>query len=194
MLFILNVHYNLQVMGTLVGSLSKMLHECTESRTRAIQRVNEMRAFMTGDPKFVDFKAVEFKVQLSAQLKANPNETIVYDKVTSNIGSAYSEQTGVFTCPVAGLYHFEVKANYREPNKGATFSKFSMDRRRKLHLYTNTETRYVGAARGGDVRVFRWLFKGDTVWVKTGVFGSHLRRKGNIFSGDRLPLMADTCE
>ena len=34
------------------------------------------------------------------------NATIVFDTVSTNVGSGYNNSTGVFTAPVTGLYHF----------------------------------------------------------------------------------------
>ena len=34
------------------------------------------------------------------------NETLVFGDVTSSIGGGYSSKTGVYTCPVDGIYSF----------------------------------------------------------------------------------------
>ncbi|XP_020785149.2 complement C1q-like protein 3 [Boleophthalmus pectinirostris] len=40
----------------------------------------------------------------------NAETTIVYKHVASNIGNYYSTETGMFTAPVRGVYHFEIFA------------------------------------------------------------------------------------
>lgn len=37
-------------------------------------------------------------------------ETVTFDKVFSNLASAYSEHTGIFKCPQSGMYVFHLHA------------------------------------------------------------------------------------
>lgn len=37
-------------------------------------------------------------------------ETVLFDKVFSNLASAYSEHTGIFKCPQSGMYVFHLHA------------------------------------------------------------------------------------
>ncbi|XP_077976873.1 caprin-2-like [Glandiceps talaboti] len=57
----------------------------------------------------------QHKVAFTAALSAHQwtgyhDAVIVYDSEISNIGSAYSTNTGKFTCPYAGIYYFSISA------------------------------------------------------------------------------------
>ncbi|XP_045179177.2 C1q-related factor-like [Mercenaria mercenaria] len=53
---------------------------------------------------------VAFSVGLSNTQNVYNKDTILYDKVFVNEHNGYSTYTGVFTCPVAGLYVFHFHA------------------------------------------------------------------------------------
>ncbi|KAJ8306996.1 hypothetical protein KUTeg_015080 [Tegillarca granosa] len=51
--------------------------------------------------------SVAFTAQLSHDIgHLGSNEAIIFDKVVTNHGNGYESQTGHFTAPVAGIYHF----------------------------------------------------------------------------------------
>lgn len=51
---------------------------------------------------------VAFSAGLTHDLTLLHAETVVYDKIYTNIGSSYNATSGVFTCVVPGLYVFQV--------------------------------------------------------------------------------------
>ncbi|GAA6226185.1 complement C1q-like protein 2 [Lates japonicus] len=60
----------------------------------------------------VEVKQVAFTVSLSAEgeITVGPFDTLstlIFKHVVTNIGNAYNQNTGVFTAPVRGAYHFE---------------------------------------------------------------------------------------
>lgn len=51
---------------------------------------------------------VAFSAGLSHDLTILHAEKVVYDKIFTNIGSAYDSTTGNFNCPTSGIYVFQV--------------------------------------------------------------------------------------
>ncbi|XP_060557879.1 complement C1q-like protein 4 [Ruditapes philippinarum] len=49
---------------------------------------------------------VAFSAGRTTNLNLNKDDVVIYDKVWSNAGNGYDNTTGVFTCPVAGVYSF----------------------------------------------------------------------------------------
>ncbi|XP_045178996.2 complement C1q-like protein 4 [Mercenaria mercenaria] len=87
-------------------------------------------------------------------------ETIIYDKVYTNVGGGYDATTGVFTCPTAGLYTFQFHTLAHQ------------DKSSWLELYKNQE--YIASIYGHTVNDFAsggnsvvlQLTVGDTVYIK----------------------------
>ena len=42
---------------------------------------------------------------------SGPDDAFVFNKVLTNVGQAYDESTGAFTCPISGIYVFTVVAS-----------------------------------------------------------------------------------
>ena len=68
------------------------------------------------DPDFELLCFVDPTVAFSAYVDQNTppsgaNNKFVFNKVLTNEGEAYDESTGVFTCPISGIYVFTVVAS-----------------------------------------------------------------------------------
>jgi len=65
-------------------------------------------------------RPVAFLATLSSDLQhAGANQPIVFDRVVTNVGSAYNPHVGVFTAPVSGIYVFSVSLlNYQGHTTG----------------------------------------------------------------------------
>lgn len=103
---------------------------------------------------------VAFSAGLTHDLTILHAETVVYDKVFTNIGGAYSSTTGMFVCPISGLYVFQFhtlahqdKSSWLELYHNAYYI---------CSIYGHTANDY---ASGGNSVVLK-LSKGDQVYVK----------------------------
>ncbi|KAK5931593.1 hypothetical protein CesoFtcFv8_000125 [Champsocephalus esox] len=95
----------------------------------------------------------------------NTDTTLIYRKVITNIGAAYSPNTGVFVAPVAGVYYFTIF--YHAGGKYEAL----------LRLYKNNDVVVLtydhrctsDSADNGGNAVFLQLVQGDQVYVRLGV-------------------------
>ncbi|XP_070786068.1 complement C1q-like protein 2 [Enoplosus armatus] len=128
-------------------------------------------------------KVVIFSAEVGARGAVGPfntETTLIYKTVITNIGNAYSEVTGIFAAPVAGVYYFTI------------FHHSGGDRGTELFLYKNSQRMvqtqdhpavHETAHNGGNA-VFLQLQQGDQVYVRMGenshVWGSNYH---TTFSG-----------
>uniref|UniRef100_A0A671VX85 Complement C1q-like protein 4 n=1 Tax=Sparus aurata TaxID=8175 RepID=A0A671VX85_SPAAU len=92
----------------------------------------------------------------------NTDVTLGYNKVYTNIGDAYNSSTGVFTAPVAAVYHFTFfyHAGGHHASKLELFKNSQMIARSSDHQ-TGSDT----ADNGGNAVVLQ-LQQGDRVYVR----------------------------
>ena len=54
---------------------------------------------------------IGFTAYTSEDLSLSTGQVVKFNEVPTNMGAAFDVDTGVFTCPAAGLYFFGVTAN-----------------------------------------------------------------------------------
>ena len=124
---------------------------------------------------------VAFSAWLSKELNdTKANETVVFDIVHTNIGSAYSSTTGIFTTPFNGVYGFTWTLM---TNPGKLFDTV---------LVVDGEGRQSNGANSGNVgksyesstnMITMQLTKGQQVWIRKHIDGNLLRSHFSTFSG-----------
>ncbi|KAK3583649.1 hypothetical protein CHS0354_021386 [Potamilus streckersoni] len=106
---------------------------------------------------------VAFHAQVSVPDLVNLgiHQTIVFDKIVTNIGGGYHHSTGIFIAPISGVYVFHVTA-MSTPGKNQ-FLMLTKDGAGIQLLYTEAITNYESAS----ITVPLELGKGSEVWVQT---------------------------
>ncbi|XP_041858787.1 multimerin-2-like [Melanotaenia boesemani] len=106
--------------------------------------------------------AVLFYVAHQGQLRDVMFNPVILNQVLVNEGSAYDNNTGVFTAPIAGIYQFVFVAQLcRGPHNNNWDFMVNGDERMKCHAQVS----------GGDTTLntcyyMEKLKKGDQVWIK----------------------------
>ncbi|XP_067093450.1 complement C1q-like protein 2 [Osmerus mordax] len=96
-----------------------------EARVSLSERhVEELKAENEGRPKVAFYTAL---TDSGAVGPFNTETSLVYRKVFTNIGNAYSPVTGVFTAPVRGVYYIRFTANNYGPVAWAGVKMFKND-------------------------------------------------------------------
>ncbi|XP_071174579.1 complement C1q tumor necrosis factor-related protein 3-like [Mytilus edulis] len=109
---------------------------------------------------------------------ALPNGPIIYDKVVTNVGKAYSARSGIFHAPVPGVYSFTFSLMGFHSN--TVYMYLYKNNAEVTRLYTNGGGRHEVASN----TVYLSLKKGDEVYTK-GTEGKKLyaAEPYNLFSG-----------
>ncbi|XP_042177390.1 complement C1q-like protein 2 isoform X2 [Oncorhynchus tshawytscha] len=112
------------------------------------------------------------KVAFSASLRVSDehyhlgpfdkNTTVVYKKVTTNIGEAYNPDTGVFTAPVRGAYYFTFTCNVGNSGKANAALLKNDVKMAAVYEYANPKS---GIYHSGANGVTLDLVEGDKVYV-----------------------------
>ncbi|XP_059932835.1 cerebellin 11 [Gadus macrocephalus] len=155
---------------SLIDRLTARLDDLQAQLTEQSSVLEELKRESRGRPQ------VAFSASISTPPQENlgpfANETkLVFNKVLTNIGDAYSPDTGVFTAPVKGVYYFRY-TGYSRAMKPSGLSIFHADRRVvSTYKYSNQASYDNGHSSNG---VTLLLAAGDTVhmqlWVDSWVF------------------------
>ncbi|XP_013381137.1 cerebellin-3-like [Lingula anatina] len=129
-------------------------------------------------------KVVAFSVMRTTPMGPLNADTIIsFDRILSNTGSGFNQQTSKFTAPLSGTYVLSMSVS--STNNGLSW----------VRMYKNTENLVSVHAYGkpyamASNQVIVPLMEGDTVWLDlaatSAIFGQGGPRIYNTFSGFKL--------
>ena len=105
--------------------------------------------------------------------------TIKYDGVGNNYGDGYDSNTGIFTCPTAGLYLFTI---FIEPSTDVQAAASLIKNGLKYTHAIAQPSFNAQDIMGSSARPF-WLDKGERVWVEVVNQQTSLWKSYTTFSG-----------
>ena len=111
-----------------------------------------------------NLKNVAFTASASVNHGDWQNTKVVYDKVITNIGSGYSPQTGIFTCPSDGEYVFTWSMMSGSSSSYNCNAYIYRNGARSLETYSYESSS--GYEVASNTVVFH-LSMGDKVWIQT---------------------------
>ena len=135
---------------------------------------------------FVSDVSVSFSAYLSSSLSNHHSQIIVYNEVETNEGSAYDQETGIFTAPANATYFFTWH--------GMTFGQtyychmflYKNDARMNFAAMADMSGRSGGGNDSGSNSAVLSLTMGDRLWIQT-VTCFHLHPKPyTSFSGFKI--------
>ncbi|XP_073330692.1 cerebellin-1-like [Pagrus major] len=163
--------------GAMTEKLKAMETRLTDSETRLKDSENQITELKNKERIKVIFSAAKGDGDLDNG-PFDTETTLIYKRVITNIGDAYSQFTGVFVAPVAGVYYFSI------------FYHAGGQHDAMLTLYKGNEVIAIthhsktGSSKNGGNAVFLQLQRGDQVFVRlaqnTYVWGSNYH---TTFSG-----------
>ncbi|XP_048238284.1 complement C1q tumor necrosis factor-related protein 4-like [Haliotis rufescens] len=103
---------------------------------------------------------VAFSAGLSHHQSLTGGQTVVYNRIITNVGNAYNPATGVFTCPISGAYVFQYHAMSRQDS--TLYLELYLNDKYISSAYGHTITDYASGSNSGILE----LNKGDAVSVK----------------------------
>jgi len=103
------------------------------------------------------------RTPVSSPVTVTPGSIIKFPEVLSNYGDGYDVETGTFTCPVSGLYHFSVHLQRTAPNNYYSWFRLEMNSTDVMNLVLWPSSDYY-VADGGSAYIH--CPKGHVMHVK----------------------------
>ncbi|KAL4218289.1 Complement C1q-like protein 3 [Mactra antiquata] len=117
---------------------------------------------------------VAFTAYLAHDVDPGRKQTIKFDKVITNDGNGYNNNTGIFTCPEDGVYLFSFFLGQRGAHDGSMQMSAELVVNNNVMVTGVVETQHVYQdLQGGNMAVVR-LNLGDAVWVESVFDGHHV--------------------
>ncbi|CAC5406971.1 unnamed protein product [Mytilus coruscus] len=162
--------------------ISNTVYRVTDEKVKNDTQPEVDKLIKQAVPQIVDAVTENIHLRESASFTASlansrvPADTIIFDKVWLNTGNAYDKNTGVFTAPRGGRYHFS--ATVMSSGKyGDVYSALKKNNVTHFNIFggenfsTGTVNCVLALQKGDHVRIVRT--RGE------GVYGGHW----SVFSG-----------
>ncbi|XP_026213361.1 complement C1q-like protein 2 [Anabas testudineus] len=162
------------------------LRELTATVTQQKIEVERQRTEIDKLKQQRQAEQVAFSASLLAEGEATvgpfpTHTTLIFKYVLTNVGSAYNPNTGIFTAPVKGLYHFEFHVGVHATNTAAVLVKNTN------HIFAAYELQSDGFGTASQSASLL-LEAGDTVfvrlWIQSKAFDN--QNHHTTFSGSLL--------
>lgn len=115
-------------------------------------------------------KKVAFSATYPQSFTSVNGQTIVFPHILFNVGGGYNIQNGVFTAPVEGVYVFFCKITQAMNNNDLVYQFILNGSVKTITLvYGRSDDPY----RTSSSLIALQLSRGDRVWIKMQVGGSH---------------------
>ncbi|XP_031179939.1 complement C1q-like protein 4 [Sander lucioperca] len=164
------------------------LREMTAS---LVQLKADMRFLQTQEQAAQQKTEVDkLKQQLQGESTIGPfpsDTTLIYKHVTTNIGNAYNPNTGVFTAPVRGAYHFEWSVGANGDNSHASGAVLVKNTENVFVAWEKQKDGFMSSSKG----VTLLLEVGEVVFVRlwSNTLALDNANHHNTFSGHLLFTM-----
>ncbi|XP_033744519.1 complement C1q tumor necrosis factor-related protein 2-like [Pecten maximus] len=143
---------------TTKADLENTKTELRHSQTKLQETQMEMSA-MSRRRRVADVQETAFSAQMNNTIEhLNLHQTVIFESVILNEGRSYDNLTGVFTCPVEGVYYFSVSLLSWENEDIETL--LVVNGRRLAGTYAAGQRHNLGTS-----SVVARLKVGDKVWV-----------------------------
>ncbi|OWF44640.1 complement C1q-like protein 4 [Mizuhopecten yessoensis] len=175
--------YRLKQMEQKFASQLQAVREDACSNSKGISdNIRDRRVVNKEEP------VIAFSTQLGPEKNnLGVHQTLIFEGNVMNEGSAYSNLTGVFTCPKAGMYYFSVTIMVRAHDEFET--ELVHNGRNIMVNYAAGESQFKQATNSVVIR----LNEGDKVWVRIlenlGINNGNIRIYGGgwtTFTGFRI--------
>ncbi|GAA6226184.1 complement C1q-like protein 2 [Lates japonicus] len=173
----------------LIASVAQQKVEITFLKIENQEQAAKLKTEINNLKQQLEVKQVVFSVSLLAEGSAtlgpfNTFTTLIFKHVITNIGKAYDPNTGMFTAPVRGAYHFEF---YIGTSGASTAAVLVKNTNHIFATYEHQSSGFGSTAQGASLL----LEAGDVVfvrlWVHNTIFDNQNRH--TTFSGHLLFTM-----
>uniref|UniRef100_A0A8D0CNR6 Collagen alpha-2(VIII) chain-like n=1 Tax=Sander lucioperca TaxID=283035 RepID=A0A8D0CNR6_SANLU len=150
----------LQQLGALKEKLSSVETRLADSETKLADSETQIQELKNKERTKVIFSTAAGGVSDIGPF--NTDTTLIYRRVITNIGGAYSPSTGIFTAPVAGVYYFIIFYHAGGAHQGRVL----LYKNNELVVLTQDHKSDSDTADNGGNAAFLQLQQRDQVYVR----------------------------
>ena len=164
---------NANIQNTLVGKVDSLESQLTSIVTQNTQKDEEIRN-LKNKVNALEANQDTSKVIFSGVSKSpvRRNSDLTFDETTINVGQGLDPETGIFKCPVSGIYAFSFSAvAVADKKRTFTIVEVYKNERRQFNIHENSYNENKNDHRANVNLAYVWtmvLQKDDRVQLKLG--------------------------